>query len=95
MTQPEVRLSAQVRLLHDLRKELAIANDAIAELERHAQEYPIYAYRTHWRELVEAQEAAVRAQAIREYQETGDKAPSPGIGIRVREVLEPDPMGPF
>lgn len=91
-TQPEVSLSVQVRLLHDLRQKLASAKGAVEEIEAQARQDHRDAYHQefHWKELVGAQEAAVREQAIREYQDTGDKAPSPGIGIRKVERYKYD-----
>lgn len=89
-TQPEVSLSTQVRVLHDLRRCLLESMEAVSriELQLRLDHQGRYDQRHYLKGLVEAQEATVREQAVKEYQATGDKAPSPGVGIRVSETLD-------
>ncbi len=83
----------KLRELHGLRNDYRALTERKAALLKAFQ----VAHAVLWSEVEKAQaqvaalEDSIRAETIRAFQETGNKAPWPGVGIRERSRLDYDP----
>jgi hypothetical protein len=79
-------------ILHELRQEQQQLNDAIRKLQSDFNEQykPLFDARSDVMNRITEIEASVRDEAIKTYNETGDKQPMPGVTVKMFTKIDYD-----